>query len=388
MTGLISNGMVPEIYIAKVCMQLIRYKLDTDTALQVSRLADSITTLNNNDVSVEFAERLIRSPFCLLWEDKESHSPMAEISIARLLLSIDEKTSDIVDKQVRLMKEVSPALVVYIEQDRERIRHDITNERHRTKTVMRYMEYFLPHDRELWLSCFRSGVETFVFRRIRFQSDELRQDPDIALAAVLVEASNYGLLAHFHPHNVDILKAAVVGNGRMVQHAPDYMKQNRTIAWIAVNNSGSSLEFLPAFQNDFKMVLAAVKNDGYALQPASKTLKQNLELVLAVIARTPYALLYADKRFRTDEKHVLSIIEVHPSAVSFTSSDMRDNERVMGVAVKGDYKTIHHASDRLKGDYAFMLAAITHDARVFGYASLALQKNPDIIKAANDHNDR
>ena len=80
-------------------------------------------------------------------------------------------------------------------------------------------------------------------------------------------------------------------------HGGDF--NNRELVLAAVHQDGCALEFASGtLRNDRELVLAAVHQDGCALEFASKALRNDREVVLAAVQQEGYALSYASAALR------------------------------------------------------------------------------------------
>ena len=86
-------------------------------------------------------------------------------------------------------------------------------------------------------------------------------------------------------------------------------EEDEEIALAFVKKKGESLEYLPEFQNNKKIVLAAVKQDGWALNYASEELRKDKEVVLEAVRQWGYALRFASPELKEDEEIILVSLE-------------------------------------------------------------------------------
>ena len=72
-------------------------------------------------------------------------------------------------------------------------------------------------------------------------------------------------------------------------------------------------------------VLAAVTQNGYALQYASETLKNDREIVLAALTRNVRALNYASETLKDDRDIVLAAVTQDGRALKYASDTLKDD---------------------------------------------------------------
>ena len=88
--------------------------------------------------------------------------------------------------------------------------------------------------------------------------------------------------------------AAVNQNGLALEFASDEMKGNKDVVMAAVGQFGLALQYASVkLKKDGEVVMAAVNNNGLALQYASVKLKKDIEVVMAAVRSRGSALFYA-----------------------------------------------------------------------------------------------
>ena len=100
-----------------------------------------------------------------------------------------------------------------------------------------------------------------------------------------------------------------------------------------------------------EVVLAALKNNGAALQYASGELKNNEKVVLAAVKKDFRALQYASGELKNTEEVVLAAVENDFRALQYASG------KVVMAAVKKDFRALEYAPDQYKADRDVVLAA-------------------------------
>ncbi len=116
-------------------------------------------------------------------------------------------------------------------------------------------------------------------------------------------------------------------------------------------------------RSDFDIVLAAVRQNAFALDFASDDLKANRMIVLEAI------------RSSTDEDEDRSPLE-------FASDDLRNDVDLVLVAVQYCPYAIEHASPAVKGNKEVVLAAVSKAGSLLSFASAALQDDEEVVRAA------
>ena len=105
---------------------------------------------------------------------------------------------------------------------------------------------------------------------------------------------------------------------------------------------------------DKKEVLAAVKQDGYALGDADKSLQKDKAIVLAAVKQAGGALQYADKSLRKDKAIVLAAVKQAGYALRYADESLKKDKEVVLAAVKTTPDAIEAADETLKKDKLFL----------------------------------
>jgi hypothetical protein len=140
------------------------------------------------------------------------------------------------------------------------------------------------------------------------------------------------------------------------------------------------------YRKDPAIVLAAVKQSGYALQYASEELRGNEEILLAVVKQDGYALQYASEELRGNEEIVLAAVKQNGCALWYASEELRGNEEIVLAAVKQEGHALKYASEELRGNEEIVLAAVKQNGCALQYGSEELRGNEEIVLAAVQQN--
>jgi len=135
-------------------------------------------------------------------------------------------------------------------------------------------------------------------------------------------------------------------------------------------------------QTEKQRAIAAVTNDGLALQYASLALRGDKEVVLAAVAQDGLALQFASHELKNDKLVVLVAVTDKGLALFFASPEMKNDQLVVLAAVTEDGLALSFASPEMKNDKEVVLAAVTENGFAFVYASAAMQTDPDVVRAA------
>jgi hypothetical protein len=137
---------------------------------------------------------------------------------------------------------------------------------------------------------------------LQFASEKLRADPDVVKIAVdqnpksLEHADLHRMRADSRQHWL----GEVGKNGMLLQNAPDAIKQDRIVVLAAMNQNGLAFKHIP---HDVKSglrreaLLAAVAQNGLALQFGSAQLRADPDIVAAALAQNPQAISHVNCTF-------------------------------------------------------------------------------------------
>ena len=104
----------------------------------------------------------------------------------------------------------------------------------------------------------------------------------------------------------------------MLQCASESLKNNRAIVLAAVRQDGWALQHASeSLKDDEEIVLAAVRQNGYVLQCASESLKDDGEIVLAAVRQNGYAFKYASKRLKNDPDVILAALTAKYTFITY-----------------------------------------------------------------------
>ena len=125
--------------------------------------------------------------------------------------------------------------------------------------------------------------------------------------------------------------------------------------------NGMLLASAENFKNDKAIVLAAIRQDKYAFNYASKELMMDREFALNAVACNGMLLASAEK-FKNDKAIVLA-------------------------AVKQDGRALQYAGAEMKKDMDFALTAITENSEAFDFFDEELKNSSAFLKKVIERND-
>jgi len=219
---------------------------------------------------------------------------------------------------------------------------------------------------------------------------------------------------------------------RALRHFDRRLRSDRQFARRVVEIQGFSLDFLcDEFKEDEELVFEAARQNVYALQFASSSLRSNFaflerligtttwaetsitgkvqsprgvcvgsgwalefvseemqanpELVSLAVQSSGAALKHASKELRKEAQLVTKAVKQDGLALEFAGKSLRDNAEVVFAAVSQNASAMKFASERLRGDADFMLSAMRRSSFALRYASRELREDRDFIMEAIKH---
>jgi hypothetical protein len=181
---------------------------------------------------------------------------------------------------------------------------------------------------------------------------------------IIAEGEN-PILASSDSH---IVLAALQQNGAALQYASDELRAKRAIVLAAVQENGWALQYaLEDLKADREIVFAAVQQNGSALQYASEDLKKDRAVVLAAVQENGLALQYAPE-LKADSEIVLEAIKQYGWVFQYASPELKADFRFVLTVVQENGFALEYASLELKADRAIVLAAVKRDGFALQYA--------------------
>ncbi len=214
--------------------------------------------------------------------------------------------------------------------------------------VLEYLPKF-QDDKEVVMAAVTKGYSNC----FKFASERLRNDRDVVLAAVTRNGGALEFAPKYQDDKEIVMRAiasdkeafkfasdrlkndkavvynAIKSDGYNIKYASDDMKKDKELALIAVSNSTFAFDYLPMFQDDRDVALAAVKLCGNSFYHISERLKDNTEIFLTSYLRNKDVKQYASKRlqncylFKKDnveiEKEIKLILKLCEKPESFAN---------------------------------------------------------------------
>jgi len=182
-----------------------------------------------------------------------------------------------------------------------------------------------------------------------------------------------------------IVLKAVKEDGWALYYADKSLKKDREIVWEAVKQFGMAFACADdKFKKDRKLVLEAVKRGecATALKYADTLLKKDEKFILQALKTNIEILKYADDSLTKDKKFILKVVKQNGWTLEFVDTLFRKDEDVILAAVKSTNCAFYYIDDRFKKDRKFMLKAVKTNGHALEFADTLLRKDREIVLEA------
>ena len=178
--------------------------------------------------------------------------------------------------------------------------------------------------------------------------------------------------------------ARVTADGMALKEAGDFRSSKRVVL-AAVEQNGEALQYASTeLRSDAQVALAAVSCCGSALLDAAEALLDNEEIVLAAVMNEPWVLEYAHPRLRANETIVRAAVQKDGHALMHVSDELRKSVEIVRMAVGKNGCALRFADVTLRDDESIVRAAIRKNALALMFASGRLRKNKELVLTALD----
>jgi len=180
----------------------------------------------------------------------------------------------------------------------------------------------------------------------------------------------------------DISLAAVRQNGAALEYVTDELQADVDVVLTAVRDDGLALRFAAIeLRVHREVVLAAVTQNGKALQYAGADLRRDRDLVFVAVRHTGQAFQFADESLRGDYDYVLSVVAQAGLALEFASTRLQGDTDIVATAVRQDGLALEYASDELRAERSIVFEAVQQNGLALWDADEMLKNDPEIVAA-------
>jgi hypothetical protein len=222
----------------------------------------------------------------------------------------------------------------------------------------------------------RDGAEVFSKRGWMFFEDCLHKGAIPTDNARL----EWRLIVEGRKANEEYVMAAVTQNGLALEHASEEMKANEAIVTAAVQQNGKAFAVAPEeMKNNLPIVMAAVTQNGLAQEHASEEMKNNEQIVMAAVRQTGMGLQFANEEMKAIESVVMAAVQQNGLAREHASEEMKANVTIVMTAVQLNGLALKFAGEALKNNERVVLAAVTQNELALEHTSKDMKANEKIL---------
>jgi hypothetical protein len=157
--------------------------------------------------------------------------------------------------------------------------------------------------------------------------------------------------------NLDVVMAAVCQNGLALQWASERLASDQQVVDAAAKQNFHALQFATHFQNNKTFVLQLVEKHGTALRYAHKDLQDDLDVVMVAVTNDGLALQYASVKCRAFCKAVTRAMEQNVDAFAYADISIKQRFDMCYLACQLDVeKAVKHLHPSMA--QAFMIKSL------------------------------
>mmetsp|Transcript_45848 Transcript_45848/g.84088 ORF Transcript_45848/g.84088 Transcript_45848/m.84088 type:complete len:350 (-) Transcript_45848:46-1095(-) len=181
-----------------------------------------------------------------------------------------------------------------------------------------------------------------------------------------------------------IVLAAVRQNGQALEYAAEELQADYEVVKSAVRQSGTALAHCaPELRFDFSVVMEAVSCDGRALEFASPEMQADKRIVLAAVISQGSSFKHAAIELRSDRRFVLHVVELAGLALEYVSQELKADRQIVLTAVQENGLSLEWASKELRADRQVVQAAVETHGLALWDAAEELRTDPALLACCN-----
>lgn len=205
---------------------------------------------------------------------------------------------------------------------------------------------------------------------LKYLDEKLKEDVDVAIAAVSHRPETYFLLPEITQNNKQVLLETISrASGEVVKKIVIKLASGRYI-WLA----------------DREVVWGIVSKSGSYLEWVSTEMKENAEVALAAAVSSQEAVRFIGTALMSSPEFVRCLLRARPLAFSFTGPAIRDDMKLASLALFLHSRNILHVSHRLRSDAVFMRTVLRYNGSLFmKHAGQKIKKDIMMVEHAYRH---
>mmetsp|Transcript_32149 Transcript_32149/g.41334 ORF Transcript_32149/g.41334 Transcript_32149/m.41334 type:complete len:422 (+) Transcript_32149:106-1371(+) len=215
---------------------------------------------------------------------------------------------------------------------------------------------------------------------LEFASDELKNDPKIVWAAVSQAIPLKESVLQYASETLRSNRELVVaGKASPLSCLSKGLSTDRDIVLISCTFDGNNLRYCRDYNNDYEIVLKAVRENGEVLQYASDEMKNTYNIVLEAVKQNGIAFGFASGKMKGNREIALTAVKTCGRMYQWVQGDdlVNDYEIIM-TAVRNDGLSVRFSPKKFRNNYEIMYTAIQSRSDLISLASPKLQMNLNI----------
>ena len=180
-------------------------------------------------------------------------------------------------------------------------------------------------------------------------------------------------------------RAAVLDDWKLLEHAPEPVKNDRGLVKSAILTSqGAALKLASSeMRADEALVLEATRYFGTAFADAAPELRNNKDFLLKALGVHGGAMKGAADALRKDKSFMLEAAKAGKgAALQGAAMDLRDDRNLILEMVVHDAEAYKHASEDLLNDKDLAVAVAKRNGKALKFMIPAFRADPDVVRAA------
>jgi hypothetical protein len=232
----------------------------------------------------------------------------------------------------------------------------------------------------------------------RGSPQSLKDDSEIKRNQFLLTVSKDGLsLRHGHSlidgedftKDKKVVLAAVTNNGLALEFADDSFKSDEDVVFTSSTSSNSTMHnglkyASPELRNNKNFIITILQVNGLLLEKVSEEFQNDKDVVLAAIKNNYFAFNYASYDLRNDRDFILPLVQRNGSRfLLFASNNLLSDRLFVLASVINNGKALLYVSDELRNDKELVFLAM-NNYDIFSQLSSEITSDRDItLEAVN-----
>jgi hypothetical protein len=191
------------------------------------------------------------------------------------------------------------------------------------------------------------------YKIIYSASSEARGNKAIMMEALSKDAHLYGFCSKKLQKDNDIMFLALKQNGMIISSFPQEILATREdVIMAAINQNGRALQHVPLqYRQNPEIVYKTIEKDVTAFQFADTRIKSDPNFVLKVSTISPKGLKYASYELKGDIDFVTRCVLLNGTSLQYAHPRIRVNRNICILAVKQDPRAYKYIDESLKMEF-------------------------------------